>query len=205
MRAGEGRASNQYFHVAPVVQAPACPQLAHLDSDQDYEDQSLAGCHYPMSHQSRPPVSNRTWPLTGGPSQPMCGGNISRRKNLGSRRVLGRNKCQVFSVCFPWPADQRSDGGGIEGRGLPRATCGVWSHLATSVSPKGVEPTLPSASRWCLLPLGYEDVEPLAGSDPAAFRLRGGSSATELQRRGWQVLRHRSLCPPYDFPLGANS
>jgi hypothetical protein len=34
------------------------------------------------------------------------------------------------------------------------------------VSPAGLGPALPSASCWCLLPLGYEDEEPPPGVEP---------------------------------------
>jgi hypothetical protein len=51
------------------------------------------------------------------------------------------------------------------------------------VSSVRFERTLPSASCWCLLPLGYEDVEPPPGADPGrppyegeAAAVRGGVS-----------------------------
>jgi hypothetical protein len=41
------------------------------------------------------------------------------------------------------------------------------------VSPVRFERTLPTSSRWCLLPLGYEDMEPPGGLEPPAFPKRG--------------------------------
>lgn len=49
------------------------------------------------------------------------------------------------------------------------------------VSGAGVEPALPRISAWCLLPLGYEDAEPPAGTDPASLALRRRRSAIELR------------------------
>jgi hypothetical protein len=45
------------------------------------------------------------------------------------------------------------------------------------VSPVRIERTLPSASRWCLLPLGYEDSEPPPGVDPGHPPYGGGAAA----------------------------
>ena len=45
------------------------------------------------------------------------------------------------------------------------------------VSPVRFERTLPTSSRWCLLPLGYEDMEPPGGLEPPACPLRGDRSA----------------------------
>ena len=45
------------------------------------------------------------------------------------------------------------------------------------VSPAGFEPALPTSSRWCLLPLGYEDAEPRHRIERWASELRGRRSA----------------------------
>src|SRR5499427_7345761 len=45
------------------------------------------------------------------------------------------------------------------------------------VSSVRFERTLPSASCWCLLPLGYEDVEPPPGADPGHPPYEGGAAA----------------------------
>lgn len=42
-----------------------------------------------------------------------------------------------------------------------------------NVSPVRFERTLPSPSRWCLLPLGYEDLEPSPGADPGLLPYGG--------------------------------
>ena len=63
------------------------------------------------------------------------------------------------------------------------AACQVKSGPLFQVSDKGIvspvrfERTLPTPSRWCLLPLGYEDMEPPGGLEPPAFPLREGRSA----------------------------
>ena len=49
------------------------------------------------------------------------------------------------------------------------------------VSPARHELALPRISAWCLLPLGYEDAEPPAGTDPASLALRRRRSAIELR------------------------
>ncbi len=54
-----------------------------------------------------------------------------------------------------------------------------------AVSPARFERALPTSSRWCLLPLGYEDMEPPPGADPGhppyegeAAAVRGGEDAS---------------------------
>lgn len=66
----------------------------------------------------------------------------------------------------------------------PSATFGYQAYKDRPlVGPRGVvrsvrlELTLPTASWWCLLPLGYERAEPLARLERAAFPLREGCSA----------------------------
>ena len=46
-----------------------------------------------------------------------------------------------------------------------------------SVSPARFERALPTSSRWCLLPLGYEDREPPPGADPGHPPYEGGAAA----------------------------
>jgi hypothetical protein len=52
------------------------------------------------------------------------------------------------------------------------------------VSPARFERTLPTSSRWCLLPLDYEDVEPPPGVEPG-LPPYGGGAAGRARRRSW--------------------
>lgn len=45
------------------------------------------------------------------------------------------------------------------------------------MSPARVERALPASSRPCLLPLGYEDMEPPSGADPDHPLYEGGAAA----------------------------
>lgn len=48
------------------------------------------------------------------------------------------------------------------------------------------ERILPSLSCWCLLPLGYEDMEPLDGLEPPTCRVRNGCSG-QVSYRGMDL------------------
>jgi hypothetical protein len=70
------------------------------------------------------------------------------------------------------------------------------------VSPVRFERTLPSASCWCLLPLGYEDLEPPPGADPGHPRYEGGAAAVRGGRAAGQGLEPRSTgSEPAVLPL----
>ena len=55
------------------------------------------------------------------------------------------------------------------------------------VSPARLERALPTSSRWCLLPLGYEDMEPPSGVEPDHPPYEGGAAASARR----QVRRRR--------------
>ncbi len=69
------------------------------------------------------------------------------------------------------------------------------------VSPVRFERTLPSLSCWCLLPLGYEDVEPSPGADPGRLPY-GGRVTSRVRRhgfRGWtRTSEGRIQSPAWD-------
>ena len=56
--------------------------------------------------------------------------------------------------------------------------------VAARVSPARLERALPATSRPCLLPLGYEDMEPIPGVEPGRPPYEGGA-AGRAHRRGW--------------------
>ena len=54
------------------------------------------------------------------------------------------------------PGEPEPPPGATPGQPSLQGTPGRWSR--GRVSPAGFEPALPTSSRWCLLPLGYEDL-----------------------------------------------
>lgn len=52
------------------------------------------------------------------------------------------------------------------------------------VSPARFERALPTSSRWCLLPLGYEDMESPPGADPGHPPYEGGAAAVRGGKAG---------------------
>lgn len=92
---------------------------------------------------------------------------------------------------------------------LPPASCSYKEHPVVGprgdVSPVRFERTLPSPSCWCLLPLGYEDMEPPPGADPGhppyegeAAAVRGGEAGHPGFEPGNSGFRARRVCriPP---------
>jgi hypothetical protein len=79
------------------------------------------------------------------------------------------------------------------------------------VSSARFERALPTSSRWCLLPLGYEDVEPPPGVDPGhppyeggAAAVRGGKAGHPGFEPGNSGFRARRVCqiPPMAIGCG---
>jgi hypothetical protein len=79
------------------------------------------------------------------------------------------------------------------------------------VSPARFERALPTSSRWCLLPLGYEDIEPPPGADPGhppyesgAAAVRGGKAGHPGFEPGNSGFRARRVCqiPPMAIECG---
>jgi hypothetical protein len=60
------------------------------------------------------------------------------------------------------------------------------------VSSVRFERTPPSASCWCLLPLGYEDVEPPPGADPGLLPY-GGRVTSRVRRRSYRDWNRTSV------------
>src|SRR5262249_50304599 len=80
-----------------------------------------------------------------------------------------------------------------------------------SVSPARFERALATSSRWCLLPLGYEDMEPPPGADPGHPPYEGGAAAVRGGKAGHPGLepgnsgfRARRVCqiPPMAIGCG---
>jgi hypothetical protein len=95
-----------------------------------------------------------------------------------------------------WAPRTRTGKLSVQGRaGLPDSPIAHWSRrpvpirtarftgagpqpcAAARVSPVRFERTLPPASGACLLPLGYEDVEPIPGVEPGRPPYEGGAAS----------------------------
>ena len=94
----------------------------------------------------------------------------------------GWNRTSVvlrFKAAAPLPTEQPATGPrSVSNRCLTltrRPLC-LLSYRG-EVSSARFQRALPTSSRWCLLPLGYEDMEPPPGADPGHPPYEGGAAA----------------------------
>ena len=122
---------------------------------------------------SLPGESNSDYGLTKAACSPLP---LSRRELAGLESNQRRHMVQSHGA----PAD-RATGQWSPRRVPPSASRSYKDRPVVGprgiVSPVRFERTLPSASCWCLLPLGYEDMEPPPGADPGHPPYEGGAAA----------------------------